>query len=298
MTRNYKAPVLLFAYRKSQFLEEIFQAIKHYSPPRLYVASNLYACEEERDVIESIRSTIRKWELPGEIVLLFQDNHLLINDSIHRSIDHVFSIEEAAIILEDDTVPSASFFLFCNSMLQRYRNTPDIGSIVGCNLGAIDDSQAAYRVPFAFFYWGWATWAKTWKALRNTPLPFKQRNNGVANKLQDPNSMLIPFLQRLDNRCTWDVRWGWQQTLHGLHTVLPGKNMVANKGFVVEGSYIRFTESALSNLPCHDMNTEALKPVMHAKFCACYEQRSAVLLAEILSTRGELDYYTGLCDFS
>ncbi|MCK0536383.1 hypothetical protein [Alcanivorax quisquiliarum] len=292
----YKAPVLLFTYRKPQFLEEIFQAIKQYSPPRLYIASNLHACEEERAVVESIRRTIRKWELPGEILLLCQDKHLLINESIHSGLDHVFSIEEAAIILEDDTVPSASFFSFCNTMLGHHWNSPEIGSIVGCNLGAIDDDQAAYQVPFAIFYWGWATWAKTWQALRDTPLPFGQHDNGVVDKLQDPNSILIPFLQRLDDRCTWDVRWGWQQTLHGLHTVLPGKNMVTNKGFVLEGSYIRFTDSALNSLPCNDMNTEALKRVMHAEHSACYEQRTAAMLTEILLSRSELDYYASLAN--
>jgi hypothetical protein len=293
MPASYKAPVLLFTYRKPQFLEEIFQAIKRYSPPRLYVASNLFASEKEKAVVETIRSTIRSWELPGEIIHLFHDKHLLINDSIHYGLDYIFSIEESAIILEDDTVPSSSFFAFCNTMLDRYQDSDETGSIIGCNLGAIDDKQHVYRVPLAFIYWGWATWAKKWQALRNSPLPFGKRHNGVADKLQDPNSMLIPFFQRLDDRCTWDVRWGWQQAIHNMRTILPGKNLIQNKGFVEEGSYVRYSKSEFSDLGKYDMDVSNIdNSIVKPSAAMNYETKSSELLSEVLMSRGELGYYT------
>ncbi|KZY35654.1 hypothetical protein A3754_16035 [Alcanivorax sp. HI0083] len=290
MTTINNAPVVLFTYRKRQFLEEIFQAIKSYSPPRLYVVSNLYSSEEERLTVEAIRHSISQWQLPGEIIYLFQDQHLLINDSIHNGLDHVFSIEESAIVLEDDTVPSSSFFDFCNRMLARYENAEEIGSIIGCNLGASNRENKAYIVPFAFFYWGWATWAEKWQTLRNSPLPYGKKDNGVIDKLQNPNSLLTPFFERLDDRCTWDLRWGWKQALHDMEAIIPGKNLVQNKGFVKEGSYIRFTDSSFIKIEATDSPTPA-KAKKDPVFSRNYEHQSAKLLTEILTHRGELEKY-------
>lgn len=288
---SYKAPVLLFTYRKPQFLEEIFRAIEHYSPPRLYVASNLYACEEESAVVNCIRNTISRWRLPCEIVLLFREQHLLINDSIHSGLDYVFGIEDSAIILEDDTVPSQSFFTFCNKMLERFPDCDNIGSVIGCNLGAEDDDNA-YRVPFAFVYWGWATWARKWQMLRNTPLPWGTKDNTVAGKLQDSTSIIIPFLERIDERCTWDIRWGWQQALHNMEAIIPGRNLICNKGFVEEGSYIRFRESKFSDMAMGSFRRKNFEVKTCKNLSYKYENASADLLSEILSFRNEMAFYT------
>jgi len=282
---------VLFTYRKPYFLDEIFQSIKKYSPPRLYVASNMHACNEEIATVKSIREIIESWRLPCEIVCLFRDNHLLINDSIHSGLDYVLGIEDSAIVLEDDTIPSQSFFSFCNKMLQRYQDSDDIGSVVGCNLGCEDDDNA-YIVPFAFVYWGWATWAKKWKMLRNTSLPWGAKNNNVADKLQDSTSIIIPFLERIDERCTWDVRWGWQQAIHDMEVIVSGRNLIRNKGFIEEGSYIRFKDSIFSDMPTKDFESKYLdvKKCNHLSYS--YEKASAELLSEILSFRNELDLYT------
>lgn len=287
---SYKAPVLLFTYRKPQFLEEIFRAIEQYAPPRLYVVSNQYANKDEVAAVSSIRNTISQWKLSGEIIRIFRDKHLLINDSIRSGLDHVLEIEDAAIVLEDDTVPSPSFFAFCNEILERYRDSDDIGSVIGCNLSAGNDENA-HRVPFAFVYWGWATWARKWRALRNTPLPWGARDNKVADKLQDPASIIVPFLERIDDRCTWDVLWGWQQALHDMEVVIPGHNLICNKGFVEEGSYIRFMESRFSSMPANEFRTDNFDVIKCRNQSYRYEKASADLLQEILSFRKETAFY-------
>ncbi|MBA3981364.1 MAG: hypothetical protein C0462_12265 [Alcanivorax sp.] len=290
-----RAPVLLMTYRKQAFLEDIRVALERYAPPRLYISGNYPAHDNEMATVQAVRDTLRAWRLPCEVEYLFHDRYRVINDAFLTALDHVLARESSVIVLEDDTVPSASFFSFCNHMLARYRDSAEVGSIVGCNLGAADEDGVAFLAPFNMFYWGWATWADTWHRHRRTTLPWGQPEP-VLDTLYRRDSLIGSFMQRLDARATWDVQWGWSQALHGLRTVLPGKNLVTNKGFVAEGSYIRFTESAFSHLPCHDMNTEALKPVMHPEYGARYEQHTAAMLAEILQDRGELEYYAGLSD--
>lgn len=286
-----KAPVLLFAYRKLDFLDEIYDVIRRYSPPKLYISHNFYRDEAEKDLVNAVRVAVKSWSFPFEVEYIFHEKHYFINDVFYNVLDDVFSREESLIVLEDDIIPSSSFFPFCNSMLARYRNSAEVGSIVGCNLDAVHQKNTFFHSPFSIFYWGWATWSSRWNLLRQAPLPWGSDDNGVIEKLSGGQSLFAPFIRKLDSRLTWDVRWGWAQALNNQRCVLPGVNLVSNKGFMPQGSYTNFTESRFKHLEVFDLQMEQLELLDDSGSNAAYENRSAELLGEILEARGELEYY-------
>ena len=86
--------------------------------------------------------------------------------STHLSHKWAFSIVDKCIILEDDLVPTQTFFTFCKEMLDKYENDTRIDRICGTNL------LGEYNIPNDYFFsstgnsWGWASWkrvADTWE---------------------------------------------------------------------------------------------------------------------------------------
>ena len=68
---------------------------------------------------------------------------------------------DKCIILEDDVVPSQSFFPFCKEMLDRYEHDERISMIAGFNPDEITEG-----IPYDYFFtsvcsiWGWASWRR------------------------------------------------------------------------------------------------------------------------------------------
>jgi hypothetical protein len=52
---------------------------------------------------------------------------------IQTGLSWSFDLVEQAIILEDDCIPSSSFFPFCEELLQKYRDDKRVGLIGGAN---------------------------------------------------------------------------------------------------------------------------------------------------------------------
>lgn len=287
-----KAPVLLMTYRKAEFLPALHDAILRYAPPRLYLAHNPAADFDSEAVVSAVRSAVAGWRFPFPVEHVFHGEHLGINDSFHRTLDHVFDREDALIILEDDTIPSPSFFDFCNVMLARYRDDETVGSIVGCNLGAADLDGRYFHAPFSVFYWGWATWASRWRQRHATRVPWGSGGAGVIPKLAGGHDFFAGFLGKLDaDSVTWDVWWGWVQALNQQTCVVPGVNLVANKGFGPQGTHIRHTRSSFAGLTAGELTVAGLQPVIDAGLNRVYEERTAALIREILAAKGVLARY-------
>ena len=62
----------------------------------------------------------------GKIAITVSYTHL-------HSISWFFEQEPEGIILEDDCVPSLSFFGYCTTLLKKFRNDERIGHISGSN---------------------------------------------------------------------------------------------------------------------------------------------------------------------
>ena len=70
---------------------------------------------------------------PCDVKHLYRDTNLGCGLAVSTAIDWFFSYEEEGIILEDDCLPSDSFFHFCDFMLDYHRNDQNIFLIGGYN---------------------------------------------------------------------------------------------------------------------------------------------------------------------
>lgn len=100
-----------------------------------------------------------------EVHRLYQERNYGCDPSGFMSQRWAFSQTDKCMVLEDDVVPSQSFFPFCKEMLDRYENDERITMVAGFNT-SIPSSQGpfpkgdSYFFTRAFSIWGWASWAR------------------------------------------------------------------------------------------------------------------------------------------
>ncbi len=294
MTCMRKTPVLLMTYRKPEFLSALHAVLLDYRPPKLYVAHNPASAYDNYDEVMAVRRMVAEWRLPFPVEYVFHESHFPINESFHKSLDYVFSVEDNLIVLEDDTLPSPDFFTFCNTMIERHSGDDSVGRIVGCTLGARASRHFSVRVPFSVFNWGWASWAGKWKQARATALPWGNDSH-LQERLSSANEFYSSFLPKLDmNTITWDVRLAWAQLLNNSDVLLPSDNLVVNRGFGSKASFTVMSQHRAGELTVDAGPVPASEPwplVKDLAFTRDYEEITAGLIRDILAAKGVLARY-------
>jgi hypothetical protein len=154
-------------------------------------------------------------------------------------ISWVFSQVEEAIILEDDCLPSATWFPFASEMLSRYRNEPKVMMVSGFNPFADEVAcEYSYSYSRSVGIWGWATWARAWRHFDQSmeQWPLMRRSGALFELLNDvPQAeywtKLFKWLSSHDSG--WDYRWQFSVLAKNGLAIWPSQHLVRNIGFDV-----------------------------------------------------------------
>ncbi|WP_299759205.1 nucleotide-diphospho-sugar transferase [uncultured Pontibacter sp.] len=267
-------PVLLIIFNRAHTTQKVFDRIRQVRPKKLYVAADgprphvttdTDRCAETRRIVEQV-----DWEC--EVKTLFQEQNLGCGVAPSRSISWLFENEEYGIILEDDCIPSKSFFWFCQEMLEKYKNDTRVMHISGNNYldGWRRDSDYSYYFSDKVNSWGWATWRRAWQLydfhLGNYPeLKNKGYLNGIfLNKLEEKYrlSKLEETFINIQKGDVWDYQWEFTVYSNSGLCIVPEVNLVRNIGF---------GEDATHTFNLHDKKAKVQEeeiafPLRHPKF--------------------------------
>ena len=121
---SFTSPVLFLTFNRPDTTQQVFSEIRQAQPPRLYVAGDGPRPEQsnENEICEIVRSIATNVDWECEVKTLFQDQNLGCRLAVSQAITWFFENEPEGIILEDDCLPSQSFFWFCQELLNRYRD--------------------------------------------------------------------------------------------------------------------------------------------------------------------------------
>jgi hypothetical protein len=253
-----KKAILFIVFNRPDTTAKVFEAIRASKPPRLYIAADgprlnrlddVAKCEEVRDIVSDI-----DWAC--EVKTLYQDQNLGCKLGVSSGIDWFFKQEEEGIILEDDVVPSSDFFIFCESMLEKYRFDERVMMITGTNYLGNSKLKDAYFFSKHFSIWGWATWRRAW-ALYDLEMKAWENQKVKDNINYEFNSGYIAkhfstIFDSLKNSYvdTWDIQWVFACICNSGLCVTPRVNLITNIG--VEGVH----SSGLTD--SHFLKTESL----------------------------------------
>src|SRR5262245_56278428 len=136
MTEASEVPVLFLVFNRPDTTARVMEAIRAARPERLYVAADgpreNNAGEAEERCAE-VRQLATRVNWPCEVRTLFREHNLGCRKAVSSAITWFFEQEPEGIILEDDCLPSQSFFPFCAELLARFRDDERIMFITGCN---------------------------------------------------------------------------------------------------------------------------------------------------------------------
>ena len=238
--------VLLLFFTRSDTFRQVFEAVRQARPSRLFLYQDGPRGEQDMAGIEACREIVSDEQIDWECEV--HRNYLEQNQgcdpSGFRSHQWAFSLADKVIVLEDDVVPSQSFFTFCKEMLDRYEHDERITMIAGFNT-----DEVTKDVPDDYFFtsflsiWGWASWrrvAQRWDGqYRFMQDAYSMRQvEAVARQRGYRNNMLHMFRDHSQSGKEYFETIYWADLIlnSGL-TIMPTRNLVNNIGMTADSTH-------------------------------------------------------------
>lgn len=153
--------VLLVFFNRPNTFSQVFGQVRLARPSRLFLYQDGPRDEHDMEGIMACREIANQIDWECDVHRKYLDANQGCDPSVFRSLIWAFSQTDKLIILEDDCVPSLSFFPFCKEMLDRYEHDKRIMMIAGFNADEVSPGVTEdYFFTSVFSVWGWATWRR------------------------------------------------------------------------------------------------------------------------------------------
>lgn len=232
--------VLMLFHARPDHFGRVWAEVRRAQPARLFLYQDGPRPGGRDDAgIEACRAMVsdERIDWPCEVHRLYQDRNYGCDPSGFMSQQWAFSLTDRCIVLEDDVVPSPSFFPFCKEMLDRYASDPRVTMIAGFNTDEqTRDCADDYFFSRVFSIWGWASWARVirerdasysfvrdpaqWATLREKAARYHQRREMLTLCQQHAASGKAYFET---------IFWAYM-TLHDGLAIFPRVNLINNVG--------------------------------------------------------------------
>lgn len=126
-------PVLILFFNRPQQLSQVFEQVRKARPSKLFLYQDGPRGERDLPGIKACREVVDQIDWECEVHRKYQEKNYGCDPSEYISQKWAFSMVDKCIVLEDDDVPSVSFFTFCKEMLDRYEQDTRITMIAGFN---------------------------------------------------------------------------------------------------------------------------------------------------------------------
>lgn len=262
--------VLFLVFKRLDTTKQVFKAIRKAKPPRLYIASDgpRKTKEDEAAKVEAVREYIMSnidWEC--EVKTLFREENLGCKMAVSGAIDWFFENEEMGIILEDDCLPSQSFFWFCEELLIKYKDDLRIWHIAGSNFnfGWQRDKDYSYYFSYYGSIWGWASWRSRWQHYDVEMKHYEEIKSknylwDVFGNKQVAQFIIDNFEEIRNGLDTWDYQWAYTRYINSGLSIVPTVNMIRNLGFGNDATHTLSTNDKRANMKCLDINFPLKSP--------------------------------------
>ncbi len=262
-----QTPILFLIFNRPDTTKRVFDEIKKQKPKYLYIASDWPRENKqwENEIVEKTRKmVIDQIDRDCEVKTLFREKNLWCKIAVSQWISRFFENVEEWIILEDDCLPDQSFFGFCETMLEKYKDDTRIMHISGdCFLPKKRQNNKEYFFSYHNHIWGWATWKRAWKMydpdIKTLP-EFKKLNliTNITSNFFSKRVWLHNFELVFDwKHDTWDYQWTYCMRSNNGLAILPWVNLISNIWFSPDALHTK-NETWIANLPTKKIDYQNL----------------------------------------
>lgn len=270
-------PVKINIWIRPECQRRQLEIIKQARPSILFVTSDGGRNEKEWELIKQNRKIYDEeidWEC--KVYKLYMDHNLGLYAMGKERENLIWNTVDRCIMLEDDILPSVSFFRYCAELLEKYKDDERIECICGMNhLGKCEEVKSDYFFSRQGSIWGTAVWRRSIV------------NRGSFSYIDDPYIMGLLKRRTVHNKIAWKrlCAYGKQEKYEG-HVagtefwyefdmyaqnrlqIIPKVNLVSNIGATADSTHaadlneIPKSMRRVFNNPTYEMEF----PIKHAQY--------------------------------
>ena len=244
--------VLILFFNRPDHLKKVFDEVRKARPSRLFLYQDGPRGERDMPGIEGCRRVVENIDWQCEVYRKYQERNYGCDPSEYISQKWAFSIVDKCIVLEDDDVPSQSFFPFCKQMLDRYEHDNRVWMVAGFNPEEKVDSPYDYMFTSVFSIWGWASWRRvidTWDetyAFLDDPDAMRQLNDVMHQRRYCLDTLHACYDHRASGKAYYETIFWSSMLLNNGLAIMPTRNLINNMGVTADSTH--FT-SSLDTIP-------------------------------------------------
>lgn len=250
-----KVGIAVFAYNRSWHLQQVLNGLrKNDYVNKLYIFQDGLKCEEHREEWEKVRKIIDN--------ITWCDKHCCFSDynkglacSIVEGVNLILKENDAAIVLEDDCVPTANFVSFMIHCFQKYKDDKRIFTVSGYSW-PIKLRKSEYDIYGCgrISSWGWGTWRDRWgiyekdyEIIRKMKQKEEPSRN-LATWGSDLEEMLVGNIRGICD--SWAVFWALNVIERNGICINPYQSFIKNIG--TDGSGVHCGVMNIFDVECID----------------------------------------------
>lgn len=232
--------VLLVFFTRHEMFKQTFEQVRKARPSEIFLYQDGPREDHPDDVenIEKCRQIAENIDWDCKVYKFYQEKNVGVDPSGYLADAWAFSLTDKCVVLEDDVVPSVSFFSFCKMMLDKYENDERIMLISGFNM---EEKTVGVDVSYffsttTFLSGAWATWSRVVQQWDSRYLFMKDVNK--RKKIKE-----YIYEKGLDKNMFWIIQEHSDSGIEHFETILisnqylqrgltivPRKNMANNIG--------------------------------------------------------------------
>jgi hypothetical protein len=253
----FNTPILFLIFNRPEETFKVFETIRQIRPRHLFIAADgprslnsndLINCSKAKKILDFI-----DWDC--ELKTLLRHENLGCGKAVSSAISWFFSFVQEGIILEDDCLPCNDFFIFCELMLEKYRDDSLVQFIGGTNYQLIQE-EAINSYYFSSFshVWGWAAWRRTWENYdlslnRYSISDFRSKLKGIYKRRDIINYWIERHKMITTNFTdTWDYQLSISILFNNGMCIIPTKNLVKNIGIGINSTHTFLSVKAIIDM--------------------------------------------------
>ena len=233
-------PVRVNIWIRPEAQKRQFEVLKKARPSIMFLISDGGRNEEEWQAIYQNRKMIDEgidWDC--EVYRIYEDKNNGLYGMGKKGTELIWSKVDRCIFLEDDQIPTVSYFRYCAELLEKYKDDERIEAICGRNQkGVWESATADYFFATKGSIWGMASWKRC----------YEQRDPTFAYS-KDPYVMELLKQQTINDKFMWKRIKGYPKNnlfenhvaggefYHQLEVysqqrlyIIPKRNMIKNIG--------------------------------------------------------------------
>lgn len=261
--------VLFIIFNKNQETQRVFNKIKGYKPPKLFIAADGPRLEKVGEYEKCIE--IRNWVLANidwecEVHTLFKEQNIGCGRGPSEAISWFFSNVEEGIILEDDCLPNDTFFSFCEELLFKYRDNKNISIISGNNF----QREQPFILNADYYYSifpstnGWASWRRVWEGYEYKIKSWEKKDinqkKEVLKFLFNEKKYQFWWKRQFDYLVSekpndmWDFQFHYHCMNKQQYAIIPSVNLISNIGYGPDATHSSDPNNYFANFPTKELN--------------------------------------------